>query len=359
MRLMTAFAILACATAAPADDDAPAAPTTPTDDTPVIATMVSDAAAAVPGTTITLGLKLAIAPKWHVYWTNPGETGFPTEAVWTGPGLDGGPAAGAPAPTPEPRRAVPTATPRAPKTAPGAYAAPTFYPAPIAFVSPGDLVSFGYSEETVLLTEVAIPADAAGTVTFGAKGKWLMCHDRCIPGKAEVSVTLPVAAAGAGTGAAGRSGDAGLVERYRAMVPKRLPSGALPEGVTATVRKASPDSLEASLRVDVAAGKVIAEDRTTPTLRRLALFPFVTAKGLVPDAPPAPKDDTALRGLAGPGTDPVKMIASPVTLKTKVTNGDSAAGPPDAVRAVLAIQRMKEGRLRAPEWFELTLPETK
>ena len=40
--------------------------------------LVAQAAAAVPGQTLTLGLLLEHDPHWHTYWRNPGDSGLPT-----------------------------------------------------------------------------------------------------------------------------------------------------------------------------------------------------------------------------------------------------------------------------------------
>ena len=55
-------------------------------------------------------------------------------------------------------------------------------------------MNFGYEGETLLLTTVQVPADLpAGTpVTLNAKASWLECKDVCIPGDAQVKLTLPV-----------------------------------------------------------------------------------------------------------------------------------------------------------------------
>ena len=48
----------------------------------VSAELVAANDALVPGTTATVALRLAIAPGWHTYWRNPGESGLPTTLEW-------------------------------------------------------------------------------------------------------------------------------------------------------------------------------------------------------------------------------------------------------------------------------------
>ncbi len=109
---------------------------------------------------------LRIAPEegWHVYWRNPGDTGLPTTLNWTLPA--------------------------------GISAGPMQWPYPHRSML-GDIVNYGYGEETILPVPLTVPADApAGTAQLQAKAKWLVCKDICIPGSADLSLSLPVAPAG-------------------------------------------------------------------------------------------------------------------------------------------------------------------
>src|SRR5688572_7797426 len=40
---------------------------------------------AQPGQTIMAGLHLEMAPQWHTYWANAGDSGMPTKITWTLP----------------------------------------------------------------------------------------------------------------------------------------------------------------------------------------------------------------------------------------------------------------------------------
>ncbi len=58
----------------------------------VEAELVADRAALVPGGELTVALRLAIAPGWHTYWRNPGDSGLPTTIAWQLPaGITAGP----------------------------------------------------------------------------------------------------------------------------------------------------------------------------------------------------------------------------------------------------------------------------
>src|SRR5438046_10750530 len=77
----------------------PASAGSATDPHPVTARLVPELAAVAPGATLWVDLHLDIAPGWHTYWRNPGDSGLPTEIAWELPaGFSAGEAAW---PTPE------------------------------------------------------------------------------------------------------------------------------------------------------------------------------------------------------------------------------------------------------------------
>lgn len=113
------------------------------------------------GGTITVALRQVIEPKWHTYWRNPGDAGEPTTITWE---LPAGFKAGEiqwPYPT---REAVPP------------------------------LLNFGYSDEVLLLTDIAVPKGlkAGDHVTLKANATWLVCEQICVPEDASLELTLPV-----------------------------------------------------------------------------------------------------------------------------------------------------------------------
>ncbi len=113
-----------------------------------------------PGLTLTVGIRLRMEPGWHTYWRNPGDSGLPTRVKWT----------------------LPT----------GFEAGEIRWPHPIRFSS-GSLVSYGYEREVLLPVEIRTPpAIAARQVRLTARVDWLECKGVCLPGKTELSLTLPV-----------------------------------------------------------------------------------------------------------------------------------------------------------------------
>jgi DsbC/DsbD-like thiol-disulfide interchange protein len=127
----------------------------------VKATLIADAEAVQAGNPFTVGVLLTIEPQWHVYWKNPGDAGLATQIEFTVPQ--------------------------------GYSVSPIAWPHPTKFTQPGDIVGYGYEEQVLLSATVSPPQDAQPTtpVTVSAQVSWLACQDKCIPGKA--SLTLEVA----------------------------------------------------------------------------------------------------------------------------------------------------------------------
>src|SRR5512133_1940719 len=48
----------------------------------VEAELVAERTAIAPGTPLTVALRLKLAPGWHTYWQNPGDSGLPTTLAW-------------------------------------------------------------------------------------------------------------------------------------------------------------------------------------------------------------------------------------------------------------------------------------
>ncbi len=200
-----AFALaLALGAAAPGaaaipEHDAPAGAAdlggSPSDDAPggVSARLFADVAAAAPGIPFVAAVEIAMQPGWHTYWENGGDAGLPTTIEWTLP--------------------------------PGWSAGPILWPAPHRYEEDGDIVTFGYSERVVLLTEVTPDAAAPAGSTpaeIRARVDWLQCKELCIPGGADLAMTLAVESAARPAGDAERR----LVEASRAEVP--VPATSLP-----------------------------------------------------------------------------------------------------------------------------------
>ncbi len=130
----------------------------------VQASLVAASTSIQPGQPFTIALHLVHEPHWHTYWLNAG-TGYPTSLAWTLPD--------------------------------GFKAGTIQWPVPVVLHdSSGAITGNGYEGDTFLPVEITPPATLkpGDTVTLRAHADWLMCSEVCVPGKADVALTLPVSA---------------------------------------------------------------------------------------------------------------------------------------------------------------------
>jgi DsbC/DsbD-like thiol-disulfide interchange protein len=113
------------------------------------------------GHTQNLGLRFQLEKGWHIYWINPGDSGEPPRVKWQLPA--------------------------------GLTAGPIEWPAPQRF-GKANIVDFGYEDAVTLIvpmhaeTRLAVGQPAR----LGAEISVLVCREMCIPGKAQLSLTLPI-----------------------------------------------------------------------------------------------------------------------------------------------------------------------
>ena len=152
----------------------------------VTITLLSAQASVAPGSTVTVAVRQQIAPGWHTYWRNSGDSGDATRISWT---------------------------------LPEGYSADAIrWPVPQALPFQ-TLVNYGYSDRVLLPVDIAVPASArpGTTVRLQAAVSWLECADICIPGDGTVAIDLPVAETA-------RPGvDAGEIAATLAALPVPLP----------------------------------------------------------------------------------------------------------------------------------------
>ena len=159
------------------------------------ASLISDQTALSAGTSFWVGLRLVLAPGWHTYWRNPGDSGNPARIEWE---LPEGVVAGA-LRWPRPER-----------------------------IRTGPLMSFGYEGEVVLLTRMSaltVPANAAA-VSLRARAKWLVCAEICVPEGGDLFLEIPISPEAAPSSASA----AARIARFVSRMP--LPS---PEGATVSM----------------------------------------------------------------------------------------------------------------------------
>jgi thiol:disulfide interchange protein/DsbC/DsbD-like thiol-disulfide interchange protein len=158
----------------------------------VKATLLADTSAIVPGKPFTAGLLLRMAPGWHTYWKFSGDAGLPTEIKW--------------------------------KLSPGWKVGEIQWPIPLKTNDPGDIQTYGYQDELLLMQEITPPAKIdISPVKLSAEANWLVCEKICIPGGANLELELPTS-----TTADPKNTD--LFARYRRLLPENLP-----DSKTATV----------------------------------------------------------------------------------------------------------------------------
>jgi len=133
----------------------------------VKASLVSSVAAVVPGKPFEVGLLLDMAPGWHTYWEFSGDAGLPTRIDWS---------------LPE-----------------GFQAGAIQWPAPHLMIEPGDIWTYGYGGQVLLIVTITPPADLTpgGVVPLRAKASWLVCKEICVPGSAALALDLPVSTSAA------------------------------------------------------------------------------------------------------------------------------------------------------------------
>ncbi len=154
----------------------------------VTAELLSEHRTLQPGSTAWLALRFRIAPRWHTYWRNAGDSGEATRIDWT---------------------------------LPAGYAAGDIAWPPPGRIAVGPLVNYGYSDEAIHLVPVAVPQEArpGGTATLAAHASWLVCEQVCIPEEGVLKLSLPVAAGPPPTD--GRTSP--IFARARAALPKASP----------------------------------------------------------------------------------------------------------------------------------------
>ena len=162
----------------------------------VRAELVSEVAAAAAGSTFWVGLRQEIAPGWHTYWMNPGDSGEPARIEWELP--------------------------------PGFAAGEIAWPHPER-IPVGPAMSYGYSREVVLPVLMTVPASLVVGERIALRGRmsWVVCDKVCIPEEARVELALPAISGAAPPDSRG----AALIARARQAVPTPAP---WPASFTAT-----------------------------------------------------------------------------------------------------------------------------
>ncbi len=112
------------------------------------------------GESFTVGLFMTIDDDWHVYWVNPGDSGLPPTINWQLPER--------------------------------LHAGQIQWPYPKR-INVSSLTSYGYEKQVLFPIQMDVePSIQSSSITLKAKVSWLACKIECIPGKAELQLTLPI-----------------------------------------------------------------------------------------------------------------------------------------------------------------------
>jgi len=251
-----------------------AAKAAPPDAELVQAQLIAEPAAVAAGSPFWVGVRLRVKDHWHIYWRNPGDSGEAPAITWQLP----------------------------PGFAAGAIAWPVPQRIPVAH-----LANFGYEGETTLLIPLTPPGalDRGAPIDIKASVTWLVCETECVPGQADLSLSLPVAEPGAA--ATTNPQTAAAFDAARSALPQPAPWPARME--------VEPDRLTLAV--------------AAPGLRREAIrsaFFFPDAETLIEHAAPQ------------------QLSVTPDGLSLRLERSPLATADPTAAGGVLVVEEMLEGR---------------
>ena len=126
--------------------------------------LISENVSVAAGKPFWVAVRMKMDPGWHVYWRNPGDSGLAPKITWQLPA--------------------------------GFSAGEIRWPYPKR-IDAESLTTYGYADEVLFLAEI-IPSSQiteSGT-TLKAHADWLACEVPCVPGKANLTLSLPVSREG-------------------------------------------------------------------------------------------------------------------------------------------------------------------
>lgn len=132
-------------------------------DAAVQARLICDATSLVPGRKTRIAVAFDLAPGWHLYWRNPGDSGLPISFKIRSPGE--------------------------------VSIGRVYWPTPSRHVAPGGVLDYIYEKQATLVfdAQTSFEATPGHSVTIEADLSWLVCREACVPGERTVKLTLPIA----------------------------------------------------------------------------------------------------------------------------------------------------------------------
>lgn len=109
---------------------------------------------------ILAGVYFQLEPGWHIYWTNPGDSGQPPSFRWILPA--------------------------------GATAGEVQWPRPERLQTSPTIVDYGYKHNVLLMVPVRLSGaqQKSSELEIGVEAKWLICREVCMPDHVRLSLPL-------------------------------------------------------------------------------------------------------------------------------------------------------------------------
>lgn len=161
--------------------------------------LLADLGSVAPGETFLLAVRHRLAPGWHTYWVNPGDSGMAPEFRWNLPD--------------------------------GMTVGPALWPVPSRQPF-GPLTNYGFGGEVMFLFEAKAPAaraTAANALAIGLEASWLACEKICVPEEASLGIRVS-------TGASATSAAAPAIVAARAALPRPFDGEAMFKADGGTLR---------------------------------------------------------------------------------------------------------------------------
>ena len=150
--------------------------------------LIAEQTSVQPARPLWVGLHFQLERGWHIYWTNPGDSGEPPRVKWNLPA--------------------------------GFQAGSLHWPIPRR-IEDHSLIDYGYQNEVLLPVEISSPTrwGVGSDVQLSATVNWLVCREICVPGRAALELTLPIRKGTPGPPSPMHS----LFAKARADLPRRAP----------------------------------------------------------------------------------------------------------------------------------------
>ncbi|MBV6632454.1 MAG: thioredoxin family protein [Alphaproteobacteria bacterium] len=183
--------LLMLAVLMPASATAQAPSTGYIDEVPAVTDLVAETSGLEPGSTTWLAFTVELAPGWHTYWENPGDSGLPLKFNWVLP--------------------------------PGFEIGEPVYPIPDRQTF-GPIINYGFEDQVSFLMPTSVPENVedGGLYYIAGQAEYLVCAEICIPAIADLSLAIVGKAGAVGNNPA----TAPIFAEARARLPQALPTTA-------------------------------------------------------------------------------------------------------------------------------------